>query len=100
MLVKLIKHLGNLVFFIKKLMKSKKILLLEKILHFMAVAVLKRHKPKIVAITGSVGKTSTKTAVFQVLSAKFAVRENQKNYNNFCMAYLMDPFHFIIQPDH
>jgi len=63
-------------------MKSKKILLLEKILHFMAVAVLKRHKPKIVAITGSVGKTSTKTAVFQVLSAKFAVRENQKNYNN------------------
>ena len=48
----------------------------------MAVAVLKRHKPKIVAITGSVGKTSTKAAVFTVLSSKYYVRENQKNYNN------------------
>ncbi len=48
----------------------------------MAVAVLKRHKPKIVAISGSVGKTSTRTAVFAVLSSKYSVRENQKNYNN------------------
>ncbi|KKP95352.1 MAG: UDP-N-acetylmuramoyl-tripeptide-D-alanyl-D-alanine ligase [Candidatus Moranbacteria bacterium GW2011_GWE1_36_7] len=63
-------------------MKTKKIIFLEKILRVMAVAVLKRHKPKIVAITGSVGKTSTKAAVFSVLSSKFDVRENQKNYNN------------------
>lgn len=48
----------------------------------MAIAVLWRHKPKIVAITGSVGKTSTKAAVFEVLSSQFDVRENQKNYNN------------------
>ena len=63
-------------------MKSKKILLLEKILQMMAMAVLKRHKPSIVAITGSVGKTSAKNAIFEVLSSKFSVRENQKNYNN------------------
>jgi UDP-N-acetylmuramoyl-tripeptide--D-alanyl-D-alanine ligase len=63
-------------------MKSKKILYLEKTLRFMAKAVLKKHKPKIVAITGSVGKTSTKAAVFAVLSSKFNVRENEKNYNN------------------
>ena len=63
-------------------MKAKKIIYLEKILQLMAVVVLKRHKPKIVAITGSVGKTSTKAAVFGVLAAKFEVRENQKNYNN------------------
>ena len=63
-------------------MKSKKLIFLEKMLRFMAVAILKRHKPKIVAITGSVGKTSTKAAVFTVLSAKYYVRENQKNYNN------------------
>ncbi|MDD5396870.1 MAG: UDP-N-acetylmuramoyl-tripeptide--D-alanyl-D-alanine ligase [Candidatus Moranbacteria bacterium] len=63
-------------------MKSKKIIFLEKLLRLMAVVVLKRHKPKIVAITGSVGKTSTKAAVFAVLSSKFSVRENQKNYNN------------------
>jgi len=63
-------------------MKSKKLLFLEKLLRFMAVAVLKRHKPKIIAITGSVGKTSTRAAVFAVLSARYYVRENQKNYNN------------------
>lgn len=48
----------------------------------MAKTILKRHKPRIVAITGSVGKTSAKTAIFEVLSSKFSVRENQKNYNN------------------
>jgi UDP-N-acetylmuramoyl-tripeptide--D-alanyl-D-alanine ligase len=63
-------------------MKARKILLLEKMLRLMAKLVLIRHKPKIVAITGSVGKTSTKAAVFAVLSQKFNVRENQKNYNN------------------
>jgi UDP-N-acetylmuramoyl-tripeptide--D-alanyl-D-alanine ligase len=63
-------------------MKSKKLLFLEKILRFMATVILKRHKPKIVAITGSVGKTSARTAVFAVLSSKYNVRENHKNYNN------------------
>lgn len=63
-------------------MKSKKILLLENVLRLMAAVVLKRHKPSVVAITGSVGKTSAKNAIFEVLSSKFFVRENQKNYNN------------------
>ncbi len=63
-------------------MKPKKILFLESLLRLMVVAVLKRHKPSIIAITGSVGKTSAKDAIFQVLSSKFSVRENQKNYNN------------------
>ncbi len=35
----------------------------------------------IVGITGSVGKTSTKEAVFAVLSAKYRVRRSEKNYN-------------------
>jgi UDP-N-acetylmuramoyl-tripeptide--D-alanyl-D-alanine ligase len=63
-------------------MKAKKLIYLEKILGLMAAAVLKRRNPNIVAITGSVGKTSAKSAIFQVLSSKFSVRENQKNYNN------------------
>lgn len=63
-------------------MKSKKLLLLENLLRFMAIVVLRRHKPKIVAITGSVGKTSTREAVFAVLSLKYKVRQNLKNYNN------------------
>lgn len=48
----------------------------------MAKIVIKKYKPKIVGITGSVGKTSAKVAADLVLSAKFKVRSNQKNYNN------------------
>lgn len=43
--------------------------------------VLARYKPKIVAITGSVGKTSAKDAIFTVLSSKFITRKNQKSFN-------------------
>ena len=63
-------------------MKSKKIQLLEKILRLMAKAVLWRYRPTIVGVTGSVGKTSTKEAIFAVLSTKYRVRRNEKNYNN------------------
>lgn len=62
--------------------KPKKIIILERILRFMAAEVLKKYKPKIIGITGSIGKTSTKEAVFSVLSGHFNVRKNEKNYNN------------------
>lgn len=39
-------------------------------------------KPHIVAVTGSVGKTSTKIAISHALSARYRVRAGQKNYNN------------------
>jgi UDP-N-acetylmuramoyl-tripeptide--D-alanyl-D-alanine ligase len=51
-------------------------------LKFWSKLILKKYQPRIVAITGSVGKTSTKEAVFAVLSDKFRVRRNIKNYNN------------------
>jgi len=63
-------------------MKSKKIQYLEKILRWMAMIIIKKYKPSIVGITGSVGKTSTKEAVFMVLSQKFRTRKSDKNYNN------------------
>ena len=63
-------------------MKPRKIIYLEKILRFMAVAILKRHRPKIVGITGSVGKSSAKEAIFLVLKNNFKVRKNEENYNN------------------
>jgi UDP-N-acetylmuramoyl-tripeptide--D-alanyl-D-alanine ligase len=44
--------------------------------------VLKRYKPKIVGITGSVGKTSAKDAIATVLGQKFFVRKSTKSYNS------------------
>ncbi len=44
--------------------------------------VLRKYHPKIVAITGSVGKTSTKDAVYAVLSSAFATRKSDKSFNS------------------
>lgn len=44
--------------------------------------ILKKYKPDVIGVTGSFGKTSTKEAIFTVLSSKFNVRQNVKNYNN------------------
>jgi len=52
------------------------------ILELEAKAILKRYKPKIVAITGSVGKTSTKDAVYAVLSKFYFVRKSDKSFNS------------------
>ncbi len=52
------------------------------ILRWESQLVLKKYKPKVVAITGSVGKTSTKDAVFAVLSKMAYVRKSEKSYNS------------------
>ncbi|MCH7529783.1 hypothetical protein IIB50_01565, partial [Patescibacteria group bacterium] len=44
--------------------------------------VLKKYKPKIIAITGSVGKTSAKDAIYSVLSDSFFVRKSDKSFNS------------------
>lgn len=56
--------------------------LLEKKLKILTKLALKKQRPKIVTITGSVGKTSTKEAIYNVLEKKFKVRRSVKNYNN------------------
>jgi UDP-N-acetylmuramoyl-tripeptide--D-alanyl-D-alanine ligase len=56
--------------------------ILQTILTVLAKAMIRRYKPTIVAITGSVGKTSTKEAVFAVLNQKFHVKAASGNLNN------------------
>ncbi len=51
------------------------------ILQWEAKLVLKKYRPKIVAVTGSVGKTSTKDAVYAALASSFFVRKCQKSFN-------------------
>lgn len=47
-----------------------------------AKATVARYKPRIVAVTGSVGKTSTKDAVYEVLAPAARVRKSQKSFNS------------------
>lgn len=53
-----------------------------KVLIFESKLVLKKYKPKIIAITGSVGKTSTKDAIYAMLSRFVYVRKSEKSYNS------------------
>jgi len=56
--------------------------IIQNILAFLSKKVLKKYNPDIIGITGSVGKTSAKEAVFMVLKNKYSIRRNIKNYNN------------------
>jgi UDP-N-acetylmuramyl pentapeptide synthase len=62
--------------------KSFKRRILESLLRKMAVVVLRKYRPRIVGITGSVGKTSTKEAIALLLGERFSIRKNESNYNN------------------
>ena len=52
------------------------------ILTLEARLVIKKYKPRIIAITGSVGKTSTKDAIHTVLKDSFSVRSSKKSFNS------------------
>ncbi len=47
-----------------------------------ARAIISARHPEVIAITGSVGKTSAKEAIAAVLAKKFDLRSSYKNYNN------------------
>lgn len=49
---------------------------------------LKKHQPKLVVVTGSVGKTSTKLAIATVLGEHYRVRTHQGNHNTHLSAPL------------
>ncbi len=52
------------------------------ILTFEAKILLKRHKPMVIAITGSVGKTSMKDAIYSILKKQYAARKSDKSFNS------------------
>jgi UDP-N-acetylmuramyl pentapeptide synthase len=52
------------------------------ILTLEAQIILKRKKPKIIAITGSVGKTSTKDAIYTILKNRVHARKSDKSFNS------------------
>lgn len=58
----------------------KKIIL--TLLTIEARLVIKKYKPRIIAITGSVGKTSTKDAIYSVVAASALTRKSQKSFNS------------------
>lgn len=55
---------------------------LVAVLTFEARLILRKYQPYIIAVTGSVGKTSTKDAIFSVLSQSRFVRKSDKSLNS------------------
>ena len=47
-----------------------------------AAMLLKKHKPTIIAITGSVGKTSTKDAIYAAIKNSTLARKSEKSFNS------------------
>lgn len=62
-------------------MASLKKKILEKILKKMTQKVLSRQAPKVIGITGSVGKSTAKEMTGLLLADFFSVGKNEKNYN-------------------
>ncbi len=56
--------------------------ILQAKLKFFTNLILKKYQPIVIGITGSIGKTSTKEAIYHVLQKKMKVRSSFKNYNN------------------
>ena len=53
-----------------------------KTLGFLASFIRKKYNPKIIAITGSVGKTTTRELIYIILNQKYQCHQSKKNYNN------------------
>lgn len=63
-------------------MKKFLIRQLQGILKWLAQATIAKYRPRVIAITGSVGKTSAKEAVYAALKDGASVRRSRGNFNN------------------
>lgn len=68
----------SLIFDIMSSMKN----ILQKILKLLAKRTIARYQPTVIGVTGSVGKTTAKEAIYHLLSRRFSVRKNSENFNN------------------
>ncbi len=83
-------------------MKKAAKALIVSVLSRQVLRLRKKHSFKVVAVVGSIGKTSTKSAIAEVLSESFRVRYQKGNYNDLVsvpliffgqnMPSLMNPF--------
>ena len=53
-----------------------------KTLGNLATLIRNKYQAKIIAITGSVGKTTTRELIYTILKTKYKCHQSQKNYNN------------------
>jgi UDP-N-acetylmuramoyl-tripeptide--D-alanyl-D-alanine ligase len=63
-------------------MKEQLLNCLQSIISTLSRITLKRFKPIVIAVTGSVGKTSSKEAIWSVLKGYQYVRKTSANFNN------------------
>lgn len=63
-------------------MKNPLVNQLKTVLRFLARRTLSKYRPGIIAVTGSVGKTSIKEAIYVVLRSFRRVRASHENFNN------------------
>ncbi|MDD5431205.1 MAG: Mur ligase family protein, partial [Candidatus Pacebacteria bacterium] len=62
--------------------KNKLKTVLGKVVKYLAALTVKKYQPGIIAISGSVGKTSTKEAIYEVMKISRSVRASSGNFNN------------------
>lgn len=63
---------------LKQILKNTVVAILE----LESKLVLRKYHPQIIAVTGSVGKTSTKDAIFAVVGEKLVARKSVKSFNS------------------
>jgi len=63
-------------------MKRRAKYLIAKILGWQVKRLVRKNQPKVIAVTGSIGKTSTKLAVAHILSQKYKTVYQKGNYND------------------
>ncbi len=56
--------------------------ILSSILGMLSRSIIRKYRPTVVMVTGSVGKTSTKDAIAAALGQKFPLRKSEKSFNS------------------